>query len=319
MGITRRELLKVSTAGVGLGLSACGGGGGSDTSGPWTVVSRGPQEFFLTNIRYGAGKFVALGSNGIGPNKSIPATNAVSVSLDGQHWTAVIIPPKSDHDKPNGLAFGNGRFVLVSWQCVRVGTDGMNWTESFPQGFSSLVFGDGTFFAGITYTSNDGANWTGPAEEPHYGKGYGPFIRYGLMNYVNGKLFARIDEILAWSDDGGITWWNTGVGGPAGIAYGNGFYVALSHVAVEIAVYVSTDLVNWTYSYQMPSSGTVKFANGTFIFVGDQRIATSTDGKNWSLNTIGQSGDMSYSIEALGANVVIVGSPGLTINGSVPA
>jgi hypothetical protein len=69
-------------------------------------------------------------------------------------------------------------------------------------------------------------------------------------------------------------------GSVAGIAYGNGVFIAVTPTAAECAV--SSDGLSWT-TYSTPAATTgICFGNGVFLIMAAGAIYTSTNGSSWT-------------------------------------
>lgn len=125
----------------------------------WSIPAV-PNASPLTQVRFGGGKFVAAGRDGV-----------ILVSDDsGISWTERRLPIAMS---PSGLAFGNDVFVAIDYGGnVASSADGASWTllresrpfpsSDDPKEIIDLAFGDGRFVAlyenGI-YSSDDGTAW----------------------------------------------------------------------------------------------------------------------------------------------------------------
>ena len=131
-------------------------------------------------------------------------------SDDAISWTSSLVPGTYYND----IAFGNGRFVMVSSDngIAVSSTDGINWTSSFMNTSSyapptvnpkSIIFdgskfvsvGTGMFSDNDLYTSNDGVSWNfsntgqlGTWTMLGYGNGKYELFAEGVSSNVNPKL-----------------------------------------------------------------------------------------------------------------------------------
>jgi len=237
------------------------------------------------------------------------------------------------------VAYGNDVFVACSWwgdaQTIMTSVDGDNWIQrsldGAPSGFfESITFGGGLFVAtewasSDVYTSPDGVKWTkrtigGTNQLTGATYGNGMFVLVGANNgtnqiitspngkdwtirtaptnsdlwdvcYGNGRFIAVGDGTgsgpsIIYSDDG-ITWVapdltiDSANGQPLGtndylrgVIYGNGLYVAVgsSFGGGDDYVATSRDGVNWTKrTSPTPSSfwNDVAYGNGYFVAIGE--------------------------------------------------
>jgi hypothetical protein len=237
---------------------AVGGSGAvaSSTNGSqWTVTNLTTQ--FLNCVAYGAGKFVAVGDAG-----------TVLTSSNAVNW--------EDHSPGANIYlqkifWGNSRFVALgytispafNWSLVS--TDGVTWSNYFiasnkPTG--GLAYGGGLFVyplaIGTNLLSTDGISWwsqpTGMTNSLYMiGSGGNTFVAFDIRD----RTFTSGD---------GTNWTFSGVNPllrPEGLAYGNGFWVAVSR---SVNANYSADLVHWTAvaNSQTTAFGTC-FGNGSFL------------------------------------------------------
>ena len=205
----------------------------------WTAVSSNPFSFRGTYVKYGNGKWVAVGKDTAGNN--------IQTSTDGENWTAV---------QAFGVSVSNGSGIGYSvaygssgnWAAVGANTDqvnniyysndnGVTWTPTLAFGtltglsFASIAYGDGIFVTTATnisdsvYRSTDGTGQT--------------WVSAGLtslgysVQYSNGRWIAAGFPIsgsghnIAYSSDS-VNWTtNQAVSGNVSrVRYGNGKWVA---------------------------------------------------------------------------------------------
>ncbi|MFN4915460.1 MAG: T9SS type A sorting domain-containing protein [Sphingomonadales bacterium] len=127
----------------------------------WTGRPSLPLSNIWTGVAFGAGKFVAVSTEGNGsPN--------IVYSNDGITWTGANVP--SGNPTFWSVAFGNNRFVAVSQSGVAAtSTDGINWTAANTPGgnkWRDVIYGAGKYVAvsdsgsvNRAMVSEDGINW----------------------------------------------------------------------------------------------------------------------------------------------------------------
>jgi hypothetical protein len=191
----------------------------------------------------------------------------------------------------------SGNFVATdSMGDVLTSADGINWTTRSTGGasFYGLVHGNKTFvgwqitrsLGGNIFTSPDGLNWTLRSSMTF------PFIK--AMIYANG-LFVAVCPIggLVLTSPDGVNWTQSaaltspGLGSDPleAIAYGNGIFVTTGQFG---GIYYSPDAVNWTnVSDKYPFfPDAVTYGNGIFVAGGGNKIFISSDGANWTAQTL---------------------------------
>jgi hypothetical protein len=127
----------------------------------------------LTSITYGGGKFVAVGSGG-----------TVLTSPDGVAWSKQVSTTTGDLQS---VAFGNGIFVAVGWELqILTSADGVSWTQVYSGAgvWQDVTFTGDEFVAvnrvGGVIVSQDAITWNlsiagnTPADEGLWGVGAGP-------------------------------------------------------------------------------------------------------------------------------------------------
>jgi uncharacterized repeat protein (TIGR02543 family) len=225
---------------------------------------------FLYDITFGNGMFVAVGM-GLGE---------FSYSTNGINW----ISSYKDFSTRNGVAYGNGTFVVVGDTGIATSADGMNWNLYQAPSLNGMTYGNGQFAAvgasGGIYTSSNGAKWkrlTSNTANELRGVTYG------------GGLFVAVgDNGTIVTSSNGADW--TVRTSPTsnrlnGVTYGNGKFVA---VGASGTVLVSGDGVNWSLAgtgFPSLDMYAVAYKLGQFAAVGpsgtDGMVYTFTDGETW--------------------------------------
>ena len=257
-------------------------------------------------VVYGGGRWVAVGQRD-------PATIQIMTSTDGITWSAGPISPFGTNAWED-VTYGNGKFVAVtqnSLKPVAVSSDGLSWTvhaiESNPPGTTNwvdVIFANNLYVACrsnhhtngvggvntfIAYSS-DGITWTlanAPAVQA-------PTTGYTALAYGNGRFVAVAPfsvQSAIYSDDNAATWtlgsgFPAGfAGGLAGVAYGNGMFVAAMMAQYTTAnVWYSSDGANWNpgtlASAVKPQA--ITFGNGVFVITTEAGpVQYSEDGVSW--------------------------------------
>jgi hypothetical protein len=194
--------------------------------------SEGHTYFYLADVAYGNGKFVAVGT-GVG--------TTVMVSEDAIHWTKI----QSDVLKYcSVIAFGNGRFV-VGGSGYMASEDGIHWTKHDQNGdisdIFSLCFGAGKFVAGVALANDETLN-------------------------SNTAVWESTDG-LSW-----VTTMRPRQCNLHGIAYGAGEFVAVGTSAPTMLVKSGANPWNEVAFPLDREAWGVCYGNGNFIAVGDQNL-----------------------------------------------
>ncbi len=194
----------------------------------------------------------------------------------------------------NGVAYGNGRWVVVGEDGIILSSaDGVNWQAEVnpaPYGLEDILFANGMFVAFGTQwnnllTSTDGQHWSkqtanfsGAFEMIHDGTRFLSVIAGSfVVASTNGVNWGTLDKCAAQYDIGGL-------------AYGNGIYVEAGYkrTGTPPDLYTTTDLKEWTKQDSKAAQNlmNVGFGLGMFVAVGQKgTITTSPDGINWTLQT----------------------------------
>jgi hypothetical protein len=249
---------------------------------------------FLT---YAHGQFFGLNS-GCPPAGGPICPSTLLTSIDAVNWAGV-----SGLDftsvEPQGVAYGNGQFVLVGMSGTLLNSaDGTNWAPLMPPlPLNSITYGNGEFVAvggtrgrASVLTSGNGVDWV---ERPC---GATNLFDSGLQSvaYGNGQFVAvggGMGSIMTSAD--GVNWLQShppAVDTPNAVAYGGGRFVDVT----DSYLLSSADGVNWA-AQEWSTAGAelsgITYGNGQFVAVGAQddefgqpasaTILTSTNGVTW--------------------------------------
>ena len=242
-------------------------------------------------VAYGGGVFVAVSSN--------TAANQVIVSQDGITWTGYAAAAANQWWD---VCYGNGRFVAVAQSGagnrVMTSPDGKTWTirtsaANYP--WTKVVYGNGIFVAtagsgGVgsfaMYSTDNGVTWTLsgiPAQTINNINGLtfgdGKFVAMGARSYVSTDGINWTQGTTNLSD---VQW---------SVVYGNGRFVAVEGDAFSPNSAYSVDGLTWTLaSVPFVAAGWdgIAFGGGKFVAIsaGSQTVATSTNGINWTSQTL---------------------------------
>jgi hypothetical protein len=211
-------------------------------------------------------------------------------STDGltwDHFQQINPNGADDTDLLRGVGFGAGTFVAVGNRTF-TSPDGIVWTERSPTSnfLSTAVYLNGAFVAaggnGYRVRSLDlGVTWQDPT-------GY-QAIHYRDLVAGNGVVVAvghtyggaAVEGVIAVTADGKT--WNEvmhGGGGFNRVAFGNGVFVAAGESGHLAS---STDGTNWTNN--TVTGKEVAFVNSEFLLSSGTSVLRSTDGIGWSAST----------------------------------
>ncbi len=176
--------------------------------------------FDLVSVVYGNGTFVAIGNN----RDFGQPLRAMLTSPDGRTWRVRRTEPGAWLTQ---VAFGGGQFVAVGNDgAVTTSPDGIVW-ELQSSGTSDLLpgvaYGNGHFVVPAvtnTLVSYDGAHWTQYPSETMYGA--------ACVTFGGGLFVAPAGSDLVYTSLDGIQWLSRSTGisqGASAIAYGEGQFV----------------------------------------------------------------------------------------------
>lgn len=213
--------------------------------------------------------------------------------------------PKLTADDLRAVSSGPAGFVAVGANGAVVHSlNGTSWDRAASSTFNTLLSVAGAeagYVAvgerGITMFSADGIQWEGSTA----GRSNLHGVAYGNATWVvagdGGKVFASADG-KAWAPQPTTTTNNF-----VGLAFGSGLFVAASELN---EVHVSSDGTNWVrYRVPAPITHIRTVQGGFFGLTANQKIASSIDGKVWSVitdntltdvNDIGTDGNQLYAV-----------------------
>ena len=150
-------------------------------------------------------------------------------SSDGYLWDKFVFSTGGDHVAFGGMAFQNGKFVVVS-TIIAITEDGIHWQSvPNPTAYASIAAAAGVFVAGapngILQSSPDGVTWTDVTPKCDGGTCLG---MYTTSVVSDGKTFwASASDAVMTSTDG-KTWTTVGKGHALSAA-GNGLLFGVSY------------------------------------------------------------------------------------------
>ena len=260
----------------------------------WTMVSPSPFARETSDIAFGNGKFIAVGSHDIGSSAS-----RVASSTDGVNWSLIENTPAGF--VPQAIAYGNDRWVTNNGYS----TDGTSWTLVDWTGvldYSKIVYGNQKFVAigsqNKIACSTDGTSWTELQNLPFSGNsesiygiafGGGKFVAVGGSNSA-GKIATSTDG-ETWTTVSPTVFNSGNFKSINCIAYGGGKFVASNSKATAY----SSDGTNWTPIIREKENGTtysaffledfscLAYGNGKWIGLkGTSMMGYSSDGITWT-------------------------------------
>jgi hypothetical protein len=269
----------------------------------------------LRAVTYGAGKFVAVGDEGV-----------IVTSSDGRTWNE---PVSGSASNLLGVTFGGSQFVAVgAGGTILTSADGTIWTprtSSVPTDLQAVAFGNGVFVAvgwSLTIvTSADGLTWT----EAYSGTGVWQDVAFAGSEFVavnrTGGVMVSVDTVNWTLAIAGNTTSDTGfcavTDGPGGnvLALDYSGHVKLSSNASSTTFAVEADL----WAVLVVESCDVINDAGTLVATStDGELLASSDGKTWSrVPGLGAAGLRSLAFA--GTHVVGVGANGAVLNATCSA
>lgn len=210
-------------------------------------------------------------------------------------WTDRTLPSSSSW---NSVCYGREPDILVAVAATTVAassSDGITWTSrTLPvnKTWSSVAYGNGRFVAVAdgaveTLYSLDGITWTQGGNLPSTANW--SCVVYGVVSGTpTWVAIAKTTAASAWSTDDGATWSNTGTvlssGDWRSVTFGNGKFVAVAYNSSKAAT--STDGKNWTDQtmYSSDNWRSVCYGEGLYVAVAynSAKAATSPNGVDWT-------------------------------------
>jgi len=189
--------------------------------------------------------------------------------------------------KGNFIAVGEGKNILIS-------PDGINWHTRSTTGidhFNGIANGNNIFVAWET-TRSLSANLLSSPDAKHWTLRSSNTFPYPLaMIYANGIFVAVCSFGVVLTSPDGMNWTNSATlrsgsdtDALQAIAFGGGSFVTVSAFG---NIWHSPDGINWTVVQgSFPALNAVTYGNGIFVAAGGNEIFTSSDGVNWTGDTL---------------------------------
>lgn len=247
-------------------------------------------------------------------------STSVYYSIDGVRWKLTNLPSYQWKD----VAYGDGRFVAVGYNCAAYSQDGINWTfSSSGSGVyaGKVIYGNDKFVAighnrdahsrtQWSYHSFNGIDWIGTAVSTN-GE-YINDIAYGNNVFIAvGHYYQTVggEQRILYSVDG-VTWqvkslpitgyWNA-------VIFENNEFIIIHKLSTTTMH--STDGINWTYYKNVNSNSryhhSLIYANNHFLTTGFDYVTYSKDGIDWIEEKLPFKQD-SYSTIAYENNLFII-------------
>lgn len=258
----------------------------------WTEMTM-PSSTNWGSIIYGNNKFVALSWS-----------HVIAYSDNGIDWSTATLPSEGSNDALYGIAYGNGKFVVVNYNSdnAMYSEDGITWTMTTMPAYNSwydVVYGNGKFVA-VGHSSNnaaysvDGITWTATTL-PYSGDWY---LGYGNNTFV--AILGSMNSTHAAYSIDGVTWTASTLPTPSNagsdrvywtrICYGKEKFIVICNIGVlgtKSAVTYSKNGIDWSEAVELPGNGNgwskVTYSD-KFFAAGYQsnKIFISEDGITWT-------------------------------------
>ncbi|GAB4014412.1 T9SS type A sorting domain-containing protein [Spirosoma koreense] len=251
----------------------------------WTKQIQTHPDNYLTDVAYGAGRYVAIGSNGI-----------IRVSTDGVAWKTQIEGVQAAQNTwLTSIVYAKNQFVAVgSWGQVITSADGLTWVKRASgtgTTLNGITYGGGLFIAvgcqGTAINSGDGIHWTTLTT--------GTTTNFNDLVYAGSRFVVVGDDGMIRTTPNGIIWTEQQSGTDMHLIHvaagptGNLMAIGLFNIALT-----SANGTTWEkHEYPYYPAGQYLYYTGIFynpitgkfvINLGgpDQDMLTSLDGKNWA-------------------------------------
>ena len=276
----------------------------SDDGINWEQITTGVNTRSWNGVAYGNKKFIAIGNNA---NVSNAHTNMAS-SNNGAEWNTLLVRQGTNNNTItnwNRVTYVNDRFIVAgtygtnATSLWRFSTDGVVWTipsgiptasRDFAYGYDRWVaVGSSRIAHSLNFTS-----WTNVTSTETWNS-----VTYG--NHNNGFVTVGNAGSMAYSHDG-INWSVFTVGSLAWnrVYYNGALFVAAGSIDGsghgKMAYSTTGTEGSWTEINAGASTWLdVTYGNGLWVAVGNAagnigRIATSSDGINWTEKNVGEVG-----------------------------
>ncbi|MCR9145379.1 MAG: hypothetical protein NXI24_24285 [bacterium] len=299
---------------------------------PATIVSSGQFTVngckFLGGVEYGAGRYVAVGSDQLGDG---PTTQCVILnSPNGYDWSPVDCGPTAGSGL-SPVAYGSGTFVASSTgnlaAVLRVSTDdGVTWqarAAGTTQGIENFLFHNGVFYAASkdgVYASTDPVNvafaTTGSGTEQYEQMAVGADGRIVAIGNSGATPIVKVLQNGVWTTGSGIFANATGGELPGGVIFDGTRFIAIgsksSGSGADCFADFSYDGLTWNGGYTMHpacAQSTLNWQQISLVQLGLETIVTgfifNTTATVSELRTISvESGQWSHKFDP---NTLIVG------------
>ncbi len=282
----------------------------------WTVHSTpASPNAYLFGVAWNGTTYVAAGYC-LSQTSCPGGADVVLTSPDGATWNLADPGTSASPILADGVAWGNGEFVVVGEFGVITSPDGTTWTlqtpnpeQLFAAGNNNALRFDGSRFVGTgfdyssgnrdvsIFTSSDGASWTSHVvPDP-----FAPDSFATSAEHINGSYFITTSDGSVFTTPDLAAWTTNRAGSAlgtdnyAGIAFSGSRYLAyvapapVRGVPVSSA-YVSLDGLTWNQQGTESSQcWSMAYAAGVFACTANVRgkLYTSPDESNWVTRTAG--------------------------------
>ncbi len=285
---------------------------------------------WLHDVAYGAGKFVAVGSD-----------QKVLTSTDGVSWTTYAVTyPIGQETIMQSIVYSDikGKFVAVGTRSntgqnfrgkILTSVDGITWTVTYSDPSYSLwdvTYGNGSFVAVggrsdtindsnpyFLATSGDGETWTRPVTSPSYATLRSVEFDGNRFIAAGSTLPSSSGTAFTVTSTNAVSWTDKTHGGLSG------FYAAASQDTRIVAtnnygnIYTSDDEgTSWSYR-TLGTTKTLKdvaYGSSLYVAVGDAgTIQSSPDGQTWTIQASGTMENLN-KVDYLGGQFIAVGKNG---------
>jgi hypothetical protein len=242
----------------------------------WQIAAGGQYSFYVTDVAYGADRFVTVAAGPI----NVYSSNA-------QTWTT------NNYGQPpvalNALTWGPSGFVAVGRYGITARSeDGISWTDSPPSlpgillNVGALQHGNGLFVAITEHVATDYYNVIWRSEDGHaWERSVAPGGPLSSLRFGNG-LFLAVQDGSLMASANGLDWTirDTGADRLSAIIYCNGLWVAPS---CNTCLLTSTDTISWnTQPFTVGCLQDLQFGNGRYLGLLDNgAVVVSRDFNDW--------------------------------------
>ncbi len=266
----------------------------------------------LDVVTYAEGTWLALGGSSTGSPVAL-------VSNDGASWQKLT---RNGDAHPNGLCYGQGKFIMTGSSGLFNSTDGTNWLPAYSEP-STPLYGVTQTADGFLAVGDSGVIITSPDALTWVRKTVGTLEALLQIAYGNGRYLVAGSHGVVLTSANGLDWIQHNAGPTldlVGLAFGGGRFLACGSDAGVPGLWVTTNGTTWLPKPSPTTNGIsgIEYADHRFLafggvnFIGTGFIFVSQDGDQWEAAAV-EPADEIQSVAFGDARFVAVGRSGTVL------